>query len=126
MGVLAGVYVRTMDQIVSLEKLLVLPFGFLGGIFYSVSPLPPAWQVLSDLNPVFYVVQVCAHRLPGLRICPRASRWPCSGDRACPHRLVATAVPLGPAAEALSAARRRQRPPVAHLHTPWSGLGATP
>jgi ABC-2 type transport system permease protein len=58
MGVVAGVYVNTMDQNVSLQQLLVQPLTFLGGTFYSISTLPTVWQVLSHINPVFYIVQV--------------------------------------------------------------------
>jgi ABC-2 type transport system permease protein len=58
MGVIAGVYVNTMDQNVSLQTLLVQPLTFFGGTFYSISTLPSAWQVLSHVNPVFYIVQV--------------------------------------------------------------------
>jgi ABC-2 type transport system permease protein len=58
MGVIAGVYVKTMDQNVSLQQLLVQPLTFLGGTFYSLSALPAAWRVLSHINPVFYIVQV--------------------------------------------------------------------
>jgi ABC-2 type transport system permease protein len=36
---------------------VVLPLGFLGGIFYAVSRLPPAWGVLNHFNPVFYFVE---------------------------------------------------------------------
>ena len=56
-GVLAGAYARTLDHVYSLEALVVLPLGFLGGIFYSVSQLPPFWHALSEVNPVFYIVQ---------------------------------------------------------------------
>jgi ABC-2 type transport system permease protein len=56
-GVLAGAYARTLDHVYSLETLVVLPLGFLGGIFYSVSQLPPLWHALSEVNPVFYIVQ---------------------------------------------------------------------
>jgi ABC-2 type transport system permease protein len=56
-GVLAGAYARTLDHVYSLETLVVLPLGFLGGIFYSVSQLPPVWHALSEINPVFYIVQ---------------------------------------------------------------------
>ena len=58
LGVIAGVYIKTMDQNISLQTLVVQPLTFLGGTFYSVSTLPPAWSVLSHVNPVFYVVQV--------------------------------------------------------------------
>src|SRR6202020_616015 len=57
LGVLAGAYARTLDHVYSFETLVVLPLGFLGGIFYSVSQLPPAWHDLSEVNPVFYIVQ---------------------------------------------------------------------
>ena len=57
MGVLAGAYARTLDHVYSLETLMVLPLGFLGGIFYSVAQLPPVWRALSEVNPVFYIVQ---------------------------------------------------------------------
>jgi ABC-2 type transport system permease protein len=56
-GVLAGAYARTLDHVYSFETLVVLPLGFLGGIFYSVSQLPAVWHALSEVNPVFYVVQ---------------------------------------------------------------------
>jgi len=56
-GVLAGAYARTLDHVYSLETLVVLPLGFVGGIFYSVSQLPPLWHALSEVNPVFYIVQ---------------------------------------------------------------------
>lgn len=57
LGVLAGAYARTLDHVYSFETLVVLPLGFLGGIFYSVSQLPAAWRDLSEVNPVFYIVQ---------------------------------------------------------------------
>ncbi len=58
LGVIAGVYLRTMDQNIALQTLVVQPLTLLGGTFYPVSTLPVAWQVLSHANPVFYVVQV--------------------------------------------------------------------
>jgi ABC-2 type transport system permease protein len=58
LGVIAGVYIRTMDQNIALQTLVVQPLTLLGGTFYLVSSLPPAWRALTHLNPVFYVVQV--------------------------------------------------------------------
>jgi ABC-2 type transport system permease protein len=57
LGVLVGAYARSLDQEYAIETLLVLPMGFLGGIFYPVSQLPGPWRVASELNPAFYVVQ---------------------------------------------------------------------
>jgi ABC-2 type transport system permease protein len=57
LGVLVGSYARSLDQVYAIETLLVLPLGFLGGIFYPVSRLPGLWHLASELNPAFYVVQ---------------------------------------------------------------------
>ena len=57
LGVLVGSYARSLDQVYAIETLLVLPLGFLGGIFYAVTRLPGPWRLASELNPAFYVVQ---------------------------------------------------------------------
>src|SRR5689334_21818160 len=38
------------------EKLQVVPLTFLGGTFYSVNVLPPAWQTVALCNPVVYLI----------------------------------------------------------------------
>jgi ABC-2 type transport system permease protein len=47
LGVIAGVYIQTMDQNISIQTLAVQPLTLLGGTFYSVSALPGVWRVLS-------------------------------------------------------------------------------
>jgi ABC-2 type transport system permease protein len=36
--------------------LVITPLVFLGGSFYSVSMLPPAWQTVTLFNPVVYLI----------------------------------------------------------------------
>ncbi len=36
--------------------LIVTPLTFLGGAFYSIAVLPPAWQTFSLFNPVVYLI----------------------------------------------------------------------
>jgi ABC-2 type transport system permease protein len=36
--------------------LVVTPLTFLGGAFYSISMLPPAWQTVAYFNPVVYLI----------------------------------------------------------------------
>jgi ABC-2 type transport system permease protein len=55
-GVLVGSYARTLDDVYTVESLVVLPLGFLAGIFYAVSSLPPTWRVLTYFDPLFYYV----------------------------------------------------------------------
>jgi ABC-2 type transport system permease protein len=57
-GVIAGALAKSLDHVYSMESIILLPLGFLGGVFYSVEQLPRAWEVLSRLNPVFWLVQV--------------------------------------------------------------------
>jgi ABC-type multidrug transport system permease subunit len=35
--------------------LIIAPLTFLGGSFYSIDMLPPAWQKVALLNPVVYL-----------------------------------------------------------------------
>ena len=46
------------DHVYSMEAIVLLPLVFLGGVFYSVGPLPPFWNMLSRFDPVFWLVQV--------------------------------------------------------------------
>jgi len=36
--------------------LVITPLVFLGGSFYSVDMLPPAWQTVTLFNPVVYLI----------------------------------------------------------------------
>jgi ABC-2 type transport system permease protein len=57
-GVIAGALAKSLDHVYSIESIILLPLGFLGGVFYSVAQLPRVWDVLSRVNPVFWLVQV--------------------------------------------------------------------
>ncbi|HEX3802157.1 MAG TPA: ABC transporter permease [Solirubrobacteraceae bacterium] len=60
-GVIAGIYMRTMDHMALASNLIVQPITFLGGTFYATSTLAHGWRIVTECNPMFYVVQ-------GLRI----------------------------------------------------------
>lgn len=57
-GVIVGIYVRTMDHVALVQNMIVQPITFLGGTFYSVDQLSHGWRIVTELNPMFYVVQV--------------------------------------------------------------------
>jgi ABC-2 type transport system permease protein len=57
LGVITGVYANSWDSIAFVTSLVILPLSFLGGTFYSVDRLPPVWEAISHLNPIFYLVQ---------------------------------------------------------------------
>lgn len=56
-GIIAGAVASSLDHVYSVESLVLLPLGFLGGIFYPVDQLPGGWQVVSALNPFYWLVQ---------------------------------------------------------------------
>ncbi|MBO9522422.1 MAG: ABC transporter permease [Nocardioidaceae bacterium] len=56
-GIIAGAVAGSLDHVYSVESLVLLPLGFLGGIFYPLGTLPDGWRLLSELNPLFWLVQ---------------------------------------------------------------------
>ena len=38
------------------SKLFITPLTFLGGAFYSIDMLPPAWRTFSLFNPIVYLI----------------------------------------------------------------------
>jgi ABC-2 type transport system permease protein len=55
-GFIVGVWATTWEQMQMIPMLIVTPLTFLGGAFYSIAMLPPAWQTVTLFNPVVYLV----------------------------------------------------------------------
>jgi len=55
-GFIIGIWAKNFEQLQLIPLLVITPLVFLGGSFYSVSMLPPAWQTVSLFNPVLYLV----------------------------------------------------------------------
>ena len=55
-GFIIGIWANNFEQLQLVPLLVVTPLVFLGGAFYSVSMLPPAWQTVTLANPVVYLV----------------------------------------------------------------------
>lgn len=55
-GLLNGVFAKTFDDVSLIPTFVLTPLTYLGGVFYSLSLLPPFWQALSKLNPIVYMV----------------------------------------------------------------------
>jgi ABC-2 type transport system permease protein len=55
-GFILGIWARNFEQLQLVPLLIVSPLVFLGGAFYSVSMLPPAWQTITLFNPVVYLI----------------------------------------------------------------------
>jgi ABC-2 type transport system permease protein len=55
-GFIIGIWADNFEKLQIIPLLIVTPLAFLGGTFYSISMLPPAWQTVSLFNPVVYLV----------------------------------------------------------------------
>ncbi|TMM55541.1 ABC transporter permease [Sulfitobacter sabulilitoris] len=55
-GFIIGIWAGNFEQLQLVPLLIVTPLVFLGGSFYSISMLPPVWQVISKFNPVVYLI----------------------------------------------------------------------
>jgi ABC-2 type transport system permease protein len=55
-GLLNAVFARTFDDISLIPTFVLTPLTYLGGVFYSLTLLPPIWQMISKLNPIVYMI----------------------------------------------------------------------
>ena len=55
-GFIIGIWAKNFDQVQMIPLLVLTPLVFLGGSFYSISMLPPIWQVISMFNPIVYLI----------------------------------------------------------------------
>ena len=55
-GFIIGIMSANFEQMQIVPSLIVTPLTFLGGAFYSISMLPPAWQNVALFNPVVYLI----------------------------------------------------------------------
>ena len=55
-GFIIGIWADNFEKLQVVPLLIVTPLTFLGGSFYSIDMLPPAWQTVALFNPVVYLV----------------------------------------------------------------------
>jgi len=55
-GFIIGLWADGFEKLQVVPLLIITPLTFLGGSFYSIDMLPPAWQKVALVNPVVYLV----------------------------------------------------------------------
>jgi ABC-2 type transport system permease protein len=55
-GFILGIWADGFEKLQVVPLLIITPLTFLGGTFYSISVLPPAWQTVTLFNPVVYLI----------------------------------------------------------------------
>jgi ABC-2 type transport system permease protein len=55
-GFILGIWADGFEKLQVVPLLIITPLTFLGGTFYSINVLPPAWQTIALFNPIVYLV----------------------------------------------------------------------
>jgi ABC-2 type transport system permease protein len=55
-GFIIGIWAKSFEQLQFIPMLVITPLTFLGGAFYSIDMLPPAWRTVTLFNPVVYLI----------------------------------------------------------------------
>ncbi|HEV7716529.1 MAG TPA: ABC transporter permease [Steroidobacteraceae bacterium] len=55
-GFIIGIWAKGFEHLQFIPMLIVTPLTFLGGAFYSIDMLPPAWRTFSLFNPVVSLI----------------------------------------------------------------------
>jgi ABC-2 type transport system permease protein len=56
LGFIIGILAKGFEQLQFIPMLVITPLTFLGGAFYSIDMLPPAWRTFSLFNPIVYLI----------------------------------------------------------------------
>ena len=74
-GLLNAVFAKTFDDISLIPTFVLTPLTYLGGVFYSLTLLPPFWQGLSHLNPIVYMISGFRYGFLGINDVPLATTF---------------------------------------------------
>jgi len=55
-GFIIGLWATDFEKLQLIPLLVITPLVFLGGSFYTIDMLPPAWQTVTLFNPVVYLI----------------------------------------------------------------------
>jgi len=69
-GLINAVFAKTFDDISIIPTFVLTPLTYLGGVFYSLSLLPPVWQWVSKINPIVYMVNAFRYGFLGVSDVP--------------------------------------------------------
>ena len=55
-GFIVGIFCEKFDHMATVTNFIIIPLSFLSGVFYSVDRLPYFFQLISKVNPFFYII----------------------------------------------------------------------
>lgn len=64
-GVLVGLRAEKFDDLSLYQTFILQPLIFLGGVFYSASLLPETFRILTQFNPIYYMINTVRYSMIG-------------------------------------------------------------
>ena len=64
-GFINAIFATKFDDISIVPTFILTPLTYLGGVFYTISLLPPFWQSVSKANPILYMVNAFRYGILG-------------------------------------------------------------
>lgn len=65
-GFINAIFANKFDDITIVPTFVLTPLIYLGGVFYSIELLPQPWNWLSQLNPIFYMINAFRYGILGI------------------------------------------------------------
>jgi len=62
---LNAIFAKNFDEVSGIPTFVLTPLTYLGGVFFSISLLSPAWQAVARLNPILYMVNAFRYGMLG-------------------------------------------------------------
>ena len=56
LGFCAGLWAEKFDHMATVTNFIIIPLSFLSGVLYSIDKLPYFFQLISKINPFFYII----------------------------------------------------------------------
>jgi len=55
-GCIIGIAAKSWDEIAIFSNFIFMPLTFLGGVFYSINDLPDVFRIISQFNPLYWMI----------------------------------------------------------------------
>jgi ABC-2 type transport system permease protein len=65
-GLLNWLIADSFDSTSIVPNFVLTPLTYLGGVFFSISMLPPIWQIVAHANPIFYMIDGFRYGMHGV------------------------------------------------------------
>ncbi len=65
-GLINAIFAKSFDDISFIPTFVLTPLTYLGGVFFSITQLPVAWQKLASLNPILNIVDTFRYGILGI------------------------------------------------------------